>query len=146
MSGGGQSVHILLFQKSFTESLLSSLQKTFSAKTYFFLCWHHRRTYLRNPVFSLPHLPLWKKLPLSFQTMSWLDCLLFPSNVVYHPIEKSCPAPSTVFSLYLFRKNLLRTCQMNYFSAPMYAYILKLCESRQSRRSHEESSSNRIFL
>lgn len=74
----------------------------------------------------------WKKLPLSFQAVSWLDCLLFPSNVVYHPIEKCCPAPTTVFSLYLFHKNLLRTCQMNYFSAPMYVYILKLCESRQS--------------
>lgn len=100
---------------------------------------------MRNPVFSLPHLPLRKKLPLSFQIVSCFHCLLFPSNVVCHTVEKCCPAPTIVFSLYLFHKNLVRTCQINYFSAPMYVYILKLCEGRQSRRSYEESSSSRFF-
>lgn len=57
-----------------------------------------------------------------------------------------CSAPTAVFSLHFLHKNLVRTSQMNYFTAPIYVYILKLCEGRQSRRSHEESSSSRVFL
>lgn len=43
-----------------------------------------------------------QNLPVSSQIMLRLDCLSFPSNVVYHPLQKHCPAPVTVLSVYFF--------------------------------------------